>query len=85
MYNLGGEPCIKAPFLHKMLDTIIHADFVFCNEFEIDLVAKLLLQNDRQAAIEYIAKYQKANLLRPRVVIVTQRQNPVLITVCLGD
>lgn len=60
---------------------IEHADFVFCNEDEASCYAKMagLDENDRVGAAKHIAKYKKANKNRPRVAIVTQGADQVII------
>ena len=56
-FNLAGDPCIRPPFFKNIMDTIEHADFIFCNEFEIDIMTEQFKTKDRLSTAKHIAKY----------------------------
>lgn len=68
-------------FKDQTMHCIEHADFVFCNEDEASHYAKAhdMDEKDRVAAAKHIAMRPKANDKRPRVAIVTQGADDVII------
>ena len=56
-----------------VVDTIEHADFVFCNEHEASKFAANngLEATDRVGAAKMVASFKKANNKRPRYAIMT--------------
>jgi len=60
---------------------IEHADFVFCNEDEGSQYAEMagLDKSDRVGCAKLIAKSKKSNQMRPRVVIITQGPDSVIV------
>lgn len=65
---------------------IEHADYVFCNEDEGSAYAKIvgIAEHDRLAAARHIAEQKKANEKRPRVVVITQGAEPVIVAISDG-
>lgn len=65
----------------SVMRCIEHADYVFCNEDEGSTYAKIvgIAEHDRVAAARHIAESKKANSKRPRVSIITQGSEPVIV------
>jgi adenosine kinase len=67
--------------LDAVLKTLPHCDFVFCNEDEAAAFAKS--QEKEGASLQdvarMIARWEKKNTQRPRVAIVTQGADPVIV------
>lgn len=60
-----------------------HADYVFCNEDEAKCFAdtnKLAYESLKDVAVA-IAKWNKQNTKRPRVAIITQGKDPILVAI----
>jgi len=65
----------------SVLKCIEHADYVFCNEDEGSAYAKVvgIDEKDRVGAARHIAESKKANTKRPRVSIITQGSDSVIV------
>jgi adenosine kinase len=65
----------------SVLRCIEHADYVFSNEDEGSAYAKIvgIDEADRVGAARHIAESKKANSKRPRVAIITQGSEPVIV------
>ena len=80
LVNLAA-PFISQFFFEPLSKTLYYADFVFGNEDEAAAYAQAANLNttDRKEIGRAIAKLDKANKQRPRVVIITQGADPVLV------
>lgn len=66
--------------MNKVLE---YADYVFCNEDEAKVFAevnKIEHENLKDVAVA-ISKWKKVNTARPRVAIVTQGKDPVILAI----
>jgi len=77
---------MSAPFLctffkEPMLKMLPYVDYFFGNESEADEFAKVneLGTTDRKEIAKKIANMEKANKSRPRIVIITQGKDPVIV------
>lgn len=81
-YNLSA--CFLIQFNTEQVNTILsHADYVFCNEDEAKCFAdtnKLEYSSLKDVAVQ-ISKWKKVNTKRPRVAIITQGKDPILIAI----
>lgn len=84
-YNLSA--CFLIQFNTAQVNEILeHADYVFCNEDEAKCFAdtnKIEHRSLKDVAVA-IAKWKKVNSLRPRIAIITQGKDPILVAVS-GD
>jgi len=81
LFNLAADFLLMF-FKDQTMFCIEHADYIFCNEVEASAYAKAVGidgDNERVEAAKHMAKSKKANQKRPRVVIVTQGCDPVII------
>lgn len=79
-FNLSATFLIK--FHTEQVNKILeHADYVFCNEDEAKEFAetnKIAYENFKDIALA-IAKWTKVNSARPRVAVITQGKEPVVV------
>lgn len=77
--------------LHTNYDDIMscleYADYVFANQDEASdfAVKQGLDRSDRLGAAKFIAQMKKANNRRPRVVMISQGPDPVLVVTSTAD
>ena len=81
-YNLSA--CFLIQFNTEKVNKILeHADYVFCNEDEAKCFAetnKIAHESLKDVGVA-IAKWNKVNKLRPRVSIITQGKDPILVSI----
>ena len=81
-YNLSA--CFLIQFNTDKVNTILeHADYVFCNEDEAKCFAetnKIEHRNLNDVGVA-IAKWKKVNTKRPRVSIITQGKDPIIVSI----
>ena len=66
-----------------MNEILEHADYVFCNEDEATCFAdtnKLTYSSLKDVALQ-IAQWKKVNAKRPRISIITQGKDPILVAI----
>lgn len=82
-FNLSALFVIQF-YMDAVKNTIKYADYVFCNEDEGSAFAQAegLEAADRVGIAKIIAKYEKVNTARPRVVIITQGAEPTIVVTC---
>lgn len=80
LFNIAAD-FLVAFFKDQTMFAIEHSDYVFCNEVEGSALAKAygLEESDRVGAAKCMAKSKKANMKRPRVAIITQGADDVII------
>lgn len=85
-FNIAANWLLHTNF-DDVMDAIEYSDYVFCNEDEASLMAekKGFEASNRLAAAKFICNYKKANTKRPRVVVVTQGADPILIVTSQAD
>jgi adenosine kinase len=67
----------------KVNEILEHADYVFCNEDEAKCFAdtnKLEYSSLKDVAVS-ISKWKKTNTKRPRISIITQGKDPILVAI----
>lgn len=81
-YNLSA--CFLIQFNTEQVNTILeHADYVFCNEDEAKCFAetnKIPFTSLKDVAVA-ISKWKKVNTKRPRISIITQGKDPILVAI----
>lgn len=81
-FNLSA--CFLIQFNTDKVNTILeYADFVFCNEDEAKCFAETnkIPFNDLKDVSVAISKWKKHNTARPRVSIITQGKDPILVSI----
>jgi len=79
-FNLSA-PFVVMFFMDQVKETIKHSEYVFCNEDEGAAFAQAngLEATDRVGAAKIIATSEKANMSRPRKVIITMGSEPTIV------
>ncbi len=81
-YNLSA--CFLIQFNTDKVNTVLeHADYVFCNEDEAKCFAETnkIEHSSLKDVAAAIAKWKKVNSKRPRIAIVTQGKDPILVAI----
>jgi len=82
-YNLSA--CFLIQFNTEQVNYVLsHADYVFCNEDEAKCFAETnkVPHSDLKDVGRAIAGWPKVNKRRPRVSVITQGKDPIIVSVC---